>query len=165
MRDLPVIGGELNQAEEHQKNYAVYPASLHKGLRRAGWRLICVATTGTVTLNIHPKIKVKESAMNTPEASNEKLISDIKAVVSDAEALLSATAGQTGEKVAELRASLMSRLSDAKNRLVEAEEAVVEKAKQAARATDDYVHENPWQSVIIAGGIGFIIGFLASRRN
>ncbi len=103
--------------------------------------------------------------MNTPEASNEKLISDIKAVVSDAEALLSATAGQTGEKVAELRASLMNRLSDAKTRLVEAEEAVVEKAKQAARATDEYVHENPWQSVIIAGGIGFIIGFLASRRN
>lgn len=103
--------------------------------------------------------------MSTPQASNEKLISDIKAVVSDAEAILSATAGQTGEKVAELRASLMTRLSDAKVRLVAAEEAVVEKAKQAAQATDEYVHENPWQSIIIAGGIGFIVGFLASRRN
>lgn len=97
--------------------------------------------------------------------NNEKLISDIKAVVSDAEAILSATAGQTGKEIAELRASLTARLADAKAKLISAEEAVVEKAKQAAKATDEYVHENPWQSVIIAGGIGFIIGYLASRRD
>jgi len=104
--------------------------------------------------------------MGSPaETSNEKLITDIKAVVTDAEAILSATAGQTGAKVAELRASLTARLSDAKAKLVAAEEAVVEKAKLAAKATDVYVHENPWQSVIIAGGIGFIIGYLASRRD
>lgn len=104
--------------------------------------------------------------MNAPEATNnEKLISDIKAVVADAEAILSATAGQTGEKVAELRASLMARLGEAKNRLISAEEVVVEKARHAAQVTDEYVHDNPWQSIVIAGGIGFIIGFLASRRN
>jgi|LakWasMet14_LOW5_FD_contig_21_319292_length_437_multi_4_in_0_out_0_1 ElaB/YqjD/DUF883 family membrane-anchored ribosome-binding protein len=99
------------------------------------------------------------------DTNNEKLISDIKSVVSDAEAILSATAGQTGAKIAELRASLTTRLADAKAKLVSAEEVVVEKAKQAAQATDEYVHENPWQSVIIAGGIGFIIGYLASRRD
>lgn len=103
--------------------------------------------------------------MSTPTATNEKLIADIKAVVSDAEAVLSATAGQTGEKVAELRASLMAKIADAKEKLVAAEEVVVEKAKQAAKATDEYVHENPWQSVIIAGGIGFLIGYLAASRR
>jgi ElaB/YqjD/DUF883 family membrane-anchored ribosome-binding protein len=99
------------------------------------------------------------------EANNAKLVSDFKAVVADAEAILSATAGQTGEKVAEMRAALMTRLANAKDKLVAAEEIVVDKAKQAARATDDYVHDNPWQSVIIAGGIGFIVGYLASRRD
>jgi ElaB/YqjD/DUF883 family membrane-anchored ribosome-binding protein len=104
--------------------------------------------------------------MNAPEVSNnEKLIADIKAVVADAEAILSATAGQTGEKMAELRASLMTRIGDAKTRLVDAEQVVVEKARHAARATDEYVHENPWQSILVAGSIGFIIGFLASRRD
>ncbi|HEY3327764.1 MAG TPA: DUF883 family protein [Novimethylophilus sp.] len=104
--------------------------------------------------------------MNAPaESNNEKLIHDIKAVVSDAEAILSATAGQTGEKMAELRATMVARLADAKARLVAAEEAVVEKARQAAQATDEYVHENPWQSVIIAGGVGFLIGYLVSRRD
>ena len=33
--------------------------------------------------------------------------------------------------------------------------AVVEKTKAAARATDDYVHDNPRKSVGIAAGVGF----------
>lgn len=99
------------------------------------------------------------------ETNNAKLVSDFKAVVADAEAILSATAGQTGEKVAEMRVALMAHLANAKDKLIAAEEIVVDKAKQAARATDDYVHDNPWQSVIIAGGIGFIVGYLASRRD
>ena len=31
-------------------------------------------------------------------------------------------------------------------------------------ATEDYVQSNPWQSVGIAAGVGFLIGLLASRR-
>ncbi len=104
--------------------------------------------------------------MATPASTeNEKLVQDIKAVVADAEAILSASAGKTGEGISELRATMAARLADAKARLASMEEAVVEKAKQAAKATDEYVHENPWQSVIIAGGIGFLIGYLISRKD
>lgn len=103
--------------------------------------------------------------MTNPTTDNEQLVQDIKAVVADAEAILSATAGKTGEEVAEMRASVAAKLADAKARLLEMEEAVVEKARQAAKATDEYVHENPWQSVIIAGGVGFLIGYLVSRRD
>lgn len=104
--------------------------------------------------------------MKTPATTNnEKLVQDIKSVVADAEAILRATAGQTGEEVAELRATMTARLADAKARLIAVEEAVVEKARLAAKATDEYVHDNPWQSVIIAGGVGFLIGYLASRRD
>lgn len=103
--------------------------------------------------------------MTNPTTDNEQLVQDIKAVVADAEAILSATAGKTGEEVAEMRATVSAKLADAKARVMEMEEAVVDKAKQAAKATDEYVHENPWQSVIIAGGIGFLIGYLVSRRD
>jgi ElaB/YqjD/DUF883 family membrane-anchored ribosome-binding protein len=41
---------------------------------------------------------------------------------------------------------------------------VVGKAKVAAKATDDYVHENPWKSIGIAAGVGFLLGMLVSRR-
>jgi len=49
-------------------------------------------------------------------------------------------------------------------KLAEAQEVVVDKAKAAARATDDYVHANPWRSVGIAAGAGLVIGMLISRR-
>ena len=38
---------------------------------------------------------------------------------------------------------------------------IAEKAKAAARATDDYVHDNPWQAIGIAAAIG--LAGLAAR--
>jgi len=100
----------------------------------------------------------------TTDVSKEKLISDFKVVVADAEELLRATASQAGDKAAELRARIQSRLADAKVKLENAEAAVVERAKLVGRAADDYVHDNPWRSVGVAVGIGFIVGLLIGRR-
>lgn len=96
--------------------------------------------------------------------SQEKLVMDIKAVISDAEEILSATADQAGEKIAGLRARAKIRLSDAKERLVDAEAVLVAKTKAAAQATDDYVHEAPWTAIGIAAGLGVLVGLLATRR-
>lgn len=98
------------------------------------------------------------------DVSKEKLIADFKVVVADAEELLKATAAQTGDKAAEVRAKINDSLQRAKIRLEEAEEAVVERTKAVARATDNYVHEHPWQAVGIAAGVGFLLGLLVGRR-
>ena len=96
--------------------------------------------------------------------SQEQLVSDIKSVISDAEEMLGATADQTGEKIANLRARIQARLRDAKLRLIEAEALLVTKTKAAARATDEYVHESPWTAVGIAAGVGVLIGLIIGRR-
>jgi ElaB/YqjD/DUF883 family membrane-anchored ribosome-binding protein len=96
---------------------------------------------------------------------SEQLVRDIRAVVADAEEMLRETAGKTGKEISELQSSMATRLAVAKDKLVAAEEAMVDKAKQVAKVADTYVHDNPWQSAIIAGGIGFIVGYLTSRRN
>ncbi|HQW20193.1 MAG TPA: DUF883 family protein [Rhodocyclaceae bacterium] len=98
------------------------------------------------------------------EVNKEKLIADFKMVVADTEELLRATAGQAGEKVNEIRARAQDRLNIAKLKLAEAEEILVDKAKQVGRAADDYVHDNPWSSVGMAAGVGFLIGLLVGRR-
>lgn len=98
------------------------------------------------------------------DVSKEKLVADFKVVVADAEELLRATASQAGEKAGELRVKLERNLADAKARLADAEAALVERAKQIGRAADDYVHDNPWRSVGVAAGIGFIVGLLIGRR-
>lgn len=95
--------------------------------------------------------------------SKEKLMQDLRMVVADAEELLRATASQAGEKVAAARERITGRLAAAKERLEDAEALMIEKTKAAAHATDEYVHDHPWNAVGIAAGVGFLIGALISR--
>ncbi|HEY9210566.1 MAG TPA: DUF883 family protein [Methylotenera sp.] len=96
--------------------------------------------------------------------TKEQLISDFKVVIADAEALIKATANQGGEAVVHLRAKAEESLAVAKVKLSEAQDALVEKGKIAAQATDNYVHEKPWHAVGIAAGIGLVVGLLIGRR-
>lgn len=98
------------------------------------------------------------------EANKDKLVTDMRAVIADAEDLLKATATAAGEKVSVARARAEESLRAAKVKLAAAEEAVVDKAKAAARATDDYVHAHPWKAVGTAAAVGIIIGMLIARR-
>jgi len=98
------------------------------------------------------------------EVSGEQLISDFKVVVADAEALLQATANQGGEKLAVVRAKAEESLRVVKARMAEAQTALIVKTKEAAQATDVYVHQNPWQAIGAAAGLGLLIGWLMGRR-
>jgi ElaB/YqjD/DUF883 family membrane-anchored ribosome-binding protein len=98
------------------------------------------------------------------EASADRLMSDLRAVLEDAEALLSATAGQAGERIQKARERASETVRAARERLGEAQEEVIRQAKYAAREADGYVRDNPWQAVGIAAGVAFIIGVLVSRR-
>ena len=103
--------------------------------------------------------------MNTETAvTKEKLTQDLKIVIADAEELLRATASQAGEKVAVAREKIQDSLHRAKIKLAAAEDVMMDKTKQAARATDEYVHDHPWKAVGVAAGIGLIIGLLIGRR-
>ncbi len=101
---------------------------------------------------------------NAQISSQAKLVNDIKLVIADAEEMLLATADQTGDRIAELRARIKDRLLAAQIRLEAAEAVLLEKTRAAARATDDFVHENPWQAVGIGAGIGFLLGLVLGRR-
>lgn len=96
--------------------------------------------------------------------TREKLAEDLRVVVADAEELLRATAGQAGEKVNAARERIQESLRAARERLATAEAALVERTRQAARATDEYVHENPWKAIGIAASVGVIVGMLIARR-
>jgi len=100
----------------------------------------------------------------TPEVTREQLIKDFKVVIADAEALLKASADHGGEKVAEMRSKAAESISAMKTRLGDAEQRMVERTKEAAKATDAYVHENPWRAIGTAAGVGLVLGFLFGRR-
>jgi ElaB/YqjD/DUF883 family membrane-anchored ribosome-binding protein len=100
----------------------------------------------------------------TADGNKEKFVADMKVLVADSEELLRATAAQAGEKAVAARERIQATLVTTKAKLIEAERAIIDKTKQAARVTDDYVHDNPWQAVGIAAGVGFLLGLLIGRR-
>lgn len=97
------------------------------------------------------------------EGTADKLVSDLKVLIGDAEALLKATANQAGEQVAAVRRRIEESLKEGKETLADAEDILIEKTKDAAVAACDYVQKNPWSAVGIAAGIGLVLGLLIRR--
>ena len=101
---------------------------------------------------------------DTAVEAKEELAANLRRVISDAEDLLAATAGQTDGKMAELRARAKENLAVARDKLADARAAGRERARQAAAATDEYVRDNPWSSIGAAAAVGLLIGVLLGRR-
>jgi ElaB/YqjD/DUF883 family membrane-anchored ribosome-binding protein len=51
-----------------------------------------------------------------------------------------------------------------RERMNEAQETALRQSKAAARATDEFVHENPWRSIVAAASLGVVVGLLIARR-
>jgi ElaB/YqjD/DUF883 family membrane-anchored ribosome-binding protein len=97
-------------------------------------------------------------------AHREKLMTDLRTVIADAEEVLKVTADQASAGAADLRVRMQERLQQARIRLHDLQESAVARARAAGHAADDYVHENPWKAIGVAAGIGVIIGLLIGRR-
>lgn len=104
------------------------------------------------------------SEVTTSTTPRDKLMADMKLVIADAEELLKLTAGQAGDKVTEMRLRMQARMEQAKADLARLQDVAVVGAKDAGRAADVYVRENPWQVIGVAAGVAFLVGLLVSRR-
>ncbi len=93
----------------------------------------------------------------------DKLKADLRVLAADMEQLLKATATQTGQQVARARAKAEESLQAAKARLAVLQGVALAKTRAAGRATDDYVHANPWQAMAIGAVAGFVLGLLLGR--
>jgi ElaB/YqjD/DUF883 family membrane-anchored ribosome-binding protein len=96
--------------------------------------------------------------------TSEKLVADMRIVLTDTEQLLKAVVGQSGEKLAALQPRIEENLRNAKARLVAFERAAVEQAHAAAESTDAYAHEHPWKVAGFSALVGVAIGLLIGRR-
>jgi ElaB/YqjD/DUF883 family membrane-anchored ribosome-binding protein len=100
----------------------------------------------------------------TKSGTRDQLMSDLKSVIQDAEAWLRHGGQLTGEELLAAKAKFERTLHNAKDDLIRLEETVVEKTKEAAKATDEYVKENPWKAVGLGAAIGVVLGLLIARK-
>jgi Uncharacterized conserved protein len=106
----------------------------------------------------------KTMPRQTAQNAQEILMADFQVLVADTEKLLAHTATLAGDQADELRAQIQESLLRAKETLKQTEESLRERGEAAIVATEEYVQNNPWQSVGLAAGAGFLIGLLATRR-
>ena len=101
----------------------------------------------------------------TSESSiTDQAQADVRRAVSGAEDMLTRAASATGDKAAELRNQALQQLKALRERMNEAQETALRQSKAAARATDEFVHENPWRSIVAAASLGVVVGLLIARR-
>jgi len=98
-----------------------------------------------------------DNGLNTANA-------DMKALVKDAQSLLSAAASLTGEKADELRSRGMEMLDRAMGKASQYQGQAVVKSKELAHTADVYVKDNPWRTVVAAASVGLLVGIVLGRK-
>ena len=91
-------------------------------------------------------------------------VKDFSDALNDANTLLREAAAETDERASDLRSQVAAKLLSAKLKLQDLQDDAVDRAKLAARVTDDFVRDNPWQAIGAAAALGFLVGVLISRR-
>lgn len=104
--------------------------------------------------------------MKNSRVDNEKenVIETVRASLADAESLMREAAVATGDTAAELRERTLTSIRRTREALHDAQDAMYERGRRAVCATDDYVHDNPWQAIGVAGVTGLLLGVLIARR-
>ncbi|MEQ4619201.1 MAG: DUF883 domain-containing protein, partial [Corticimicrobacter sp.] len=67
------------------------------------------------------------------------------------------------DKASELREKALNSLKSTRLTLQDAQEEVLARGRKAVRATDEYVHDKPWQAIGAAAVAGFLLGLLTRR--
>lgn len=97
-------------------------------------------------------------------SSIDTLMTDFGALLTEVETLLQRANNASGATAETIQTEVETKLQAAKQRLLDLEGTTADAAKAVKQATEDYVHQNPWQSIGIAAAVGFLAGVLLSRR-
>jgi ElaB/YqjD/DUF883 family membrane-anchored ribosome-binding protein len=103
-------------------------------------------------------------AFDTVKEAQNRLSEELRNVVHDTEEMLKHKVQDAGEGYKTAREKLERTVKQARRELEGVEQTVVDQTKKAAKATDHYVHDHPWQSIGVGAGIGLLIGMLIGRK-
>ena len=97
--------------------------------------------------------------------STQELKQDLKQVGRDVEQFVNHASSNGAAATTALKDKVSPLLTTARDSIYAVGNDVKERATTAAKKTDAYAHEHPWQSVGIAAVAGLAIGALLARRR
>ncbi|MBL9204748.1 MAG: DUF883 domain-containing protein [Opitutaceae bacterium] len=102
-----------------------------------------------------------KNEINSAQTPSE-LLSDLKSLVRDAEAILSSS---VSEHSTEAFDAIRERFSLAQDRLSHLYASARKRVVAGATCTNTAIRENPYQSLALAFGVGLVAGVLIRRRS
>jgi ElaB/YqjD/DUF883 family membrane-anchored ribosome-binding protein len=90
---------------------------------------------------------------------------EVKNLIADVEDLLARIADLKDADVSRVRNKVLQAVGNAKESIAESADNLRRQAREAVTATDDFVHDSPWQAVGIAALVGALVGILVTRRS
>jgi len=80
--------------------------------------------------------------------------------------MIQSTTSLNGEDLARVKAKLQARVAAAKESVQNyIGTPLIERARNTVRATDGYVHEQPWRAIAIVAGASLLVGYVVGRRG
>lgn len=99
-------------------------------------------------------------------ASVDSLVEQLLQVVRDAERLLESGGHGGADDAAAMpdRDRISASITKAHEALARLQDELGSRAKAAVSETNQYVHDNVWTSIGVAGAVGVLLGWLLGRR-
>jgi ElaB/YqjD/DUF883 family membrane-anchored ribosome-binding protein len=94
--------------------------------------------------------------------SPKELLTELQALVADAEKMVADSAGEASEGVMD---ALRSRYEAMQDRISDLYDGARRKVVSGVRYTDTTIRENPYQALAVAAGVGLLVGVLLGRRT
>jgi len=98
------------------------------------------------------------------EESLRRRASELQKFFDDVEELLRKVSNVNDADIARLRRKVEGSIERVKSATRYSVEQAMEGTRRAARATDEYVHENPWTAIGVSAAAGLVAGAILCRR-
>lgn len=108
-------------------------------------------------------MSTQHSTLDSRQA-RERVMEDLRALASDADSLVRATAGDVSEKANQARERLTATLTKAKASYADLQEQSFRAARNALAKTDETIRTHPYESLGIGFGLGLLVGVLLRRK-
>lgn len=102
--------------------------------------------------------------LDATAAQKDRLMHDLRVLMTDAETLLQTGAGEIGHNTSEARERMVSRMHQLRQTMQRWQDQSASQVRAARDATNHFVHDNPWKAAGLAAGAGLLLGLLITRR-
>lgn len=106
-----------------------------------------------------------QSVVSTANSVQSSMSREFHSFIADIEDLVKQTTSLTGDDLERAKDQLVKRISTAKESVENIGSDIAHQARKSITATNDYVHDQPWNAIGAGAVAGMLLGLLLARRS